>query len=165
MKELWNVYDAQRRDTGRIAERGSRLQDGEFHIVVNVWLKNAAGEYLISQRSPDKSDPLKWEPTGGSVLAGETSLEGSIREVHEELGITLNPEDGRLICSGFRYYDGCPDILDVWLFPCDAAIESIVLQEGETSAAQWASAEKIRALVEGGAFIRNQLDYLDRLGI
>ena len=165
MKELWNIYNAQKQGTGRVAERRTYLRDDEYHIVVNVWLKNAAGEYLISQRSPVKSDPLKWEPTGGSVQAGESSLQGAIREVQEELGITLNPEDGKLICSGLRHYEGCPDILDVWSFPCDAAIESIVLQEGETCAAQWASPEKIRAMLEDGSFIQNQFDYLANLGI
>lgn len=50
--ELWNVYDYDRNDTGRLVSRGIRMQPDEYHLVVNVWLKNAQGEYLISQRSP-----------------------------------------------------------------------------------------------------------------
>ena len=100
MSELWNVYDYFRNDTGRLIPRGARMRLDEYHLVVNVWLRNARGEYLISQRSPEKSHPLCWEATGGSVLAGETSVQGAVREVEEELGIRLNPEEGVLICSG-----------------------------------------------------------------
>ena len=31
-----------------------------------------------------------WECSGGSILAGETSLEGIIRELKEELGIKFS---------------------------------------------------------------------------
>ena len=40
------------------------------------------GKILISQRAGHrKRYPLMWECNGGSILAGETSLEGVIREV------------------------------------------------------------------------------------
>lgn len=31
-----------------------------------------------------------WEATGGSILQGESSLDGAIREVREELGIDIS---------------------------------------------------------------------------
>ena len=164
--ELWNVYDYDRNDTGRLVSRGARLQPDEYHLVVNVWLKNAQGEYLISRRAPEKAHPLCWETTGGSVLAGEISVQGAVREVAEELGIRLNPEDGALLCSGHRQYDGCPDILDVWVFNCDVPVESIVLQEGETVDARYASVEEIRRMVQSGEFIPMEtFNYLQELGI
>ena len=166
MPELWNVYDYDRNDTGRLVPRGARMRPDEYHLVFNVWLRNAQGEYLISQRSPEKTHPLYWEATGGSVLAGEMSVEGAVREVEEELGIRLNPEDGVLICSGHRQYDGCPDILDVWVFNCDAQVESVALQEGETVDARYASIEEIRRMVQSGEFIpMEKLNYLQELGI
>ena len=155
MSELWNVYDCFRNDTGRLIQRGAAMQPDEYHLVVNLWLKNAKGEYLISRRSPEKSPPLCWEATGGSVLAGETSRQGAVREVAEELGIRLNPGDGRLLCSGYRQYDGCPDILDVWVFDCDAPIERVALQEGETVDARYASIEEIRRMVCSGEFYKS----------
>lgn len=166
MAEFWNVYDRFRRDSGRVIPRGAWMQPDEYHLVVHAWLRNARGEYLISQRAPEKPHPLRWEATGGSVLAGETSLQGAVREVAEELGIRLNPEDGALLCSGLRQYDGCPDILDVWVFACDVPVESVVLQAGETVNARYASIDEIRRMVRTGEFIAmERFNYLDRLGI
>lgn len=166
MAEFWNVYDSQRNDTGRLIRRGMPMQPDEYHIVVNVWLRNRNGEYLISQRAPEKAHPLCWEATGGSVLAGESSLQGAVREVREELGIALNPADGRMVCSGRRQYEGCPDILDVWVFDCDVPIETVVLQAGETVDAQYASKDEIRRMIRAGEFIpMEKYNYLAELGI
>lgn len=38
-----------------------------------------------------------WECVGGSVLAGEDSLTGAVREVKEEVGLELAPEQGILV--------------------------------------------------------------------
>ncbi|MDO4860986.1 MAG: NUDIX domain-containing protein [Bacillota bacterium] len=121
MAEMWDLYKRfgntlEFVKTGQTIERGSRLPDGAFHQVVHVWIKNEIGEYLISQRSAEKSDPLRWEPTGGSVLAGETSEEAAIREVKEELGLDLKPGSGSLRLRGVRFFDGCNDFVDVWQF-------------------------------------------------
>jgi len=166
MSEFWDVYDCDRNKTGRLIQRGQPMRTDEYHIVVNVWLRNSRGEYLISQRSPEKAHPLCWEATGGSILAGETSLQGAVREVGEELGISLDPEGGRFLCSGRRQYDHCPDILDVWLFECDVPVEEVVLQQGETISAKYASPEEIRRMVQAGEFISmEKYNYLSELGI
>lgn len=166
MPEFWNIYDQYRRDTGKIVQRGDPLAVDEYHIVVNVWLRNRDGRYLISRRAPGKTDPLRWESTGGSILAGETSLQGAVREVKEELGIDIDPAQGQRICSGLRQYENCPDILDVWLFPCDAPIESVVLQQEETCEARYATPAEISAMLRAGEWIPlDQFHYLSQLGI
>ena len=74
----------------------------------------------MPQRSADRPTfPLMWECVGGSVVKGEDSLTGAIRETQEEVGLALSPEDGRLIYSVVgRIINGVKftDILDVWLF-------------------------------------------------
>ena len=80
MAELWDLYDITRKKTGAAVERGQTIPDGSYHLVVSVWIRNRHGEFLLSQRHPDKPYPLYWECTGGSVLAGESSLEGAVRE-------------------------------------------------------------------------------------
>ena len=74
MSELWDLLDRSRRITGILHERGKNMEDGYYHLVVHVWIANNNGQYLMSQRHPSKPFPLLWESTGGSVLAGETSL-------------------------------------------------------------------------------------------
>ena len=79
--ELWDLYDANRRKTGQDHVRGEVIPAGCYHLVVHVWIRNSAGQYLISQRSASrKSFPLMWETVGGSVLKGEDSLAAAVRE-------------------------------------------------------------------------------------
>ena len=99
MPELWDVYDKNRNLTGKTIARGEYMTEDEYHLVVQVWIKNDENKWLISKRAATKSQALKWEPTGGSVLAGEGSKDGALREVKEELGISLNPESGHLFRS------------------------------------------------------------------
>lgn len=150
--EYWDLYDKDRNRLNRTVKRGERLKDDEYHIVVNAWLKNKKGEYLISQRSANKKHPLMWECTGGSVLKDEDSMDAAIREVKEELGITIDKEKGTLIGTTTRYYEGCPDILDVYLFECDIPIEEVIYQKEEVCNAKYATVQEILQLVKDQKF-------------
>ena len=94
MAELWDIYDENKKKTGRTAERGVyEFKQGEYHIVVTALILNSKNEILISKREKNKKYGLMWECNGGSVLAGEKSLEGVIREVKEELGIEFSKKE------------------------------------------------------------------------
>lgn len=150
--EYWDLYDANKKKIGKIVKRGDCLNDDEYHIVVNAWIRNSEGKYLISQRTANKSHPLMWETTGGSIIQGEDSIQGAIREVKEELNVDLLPEQGKLIGSGTRYYKGCPDILDVYLFDVRDCKFDIQVQEEEVNDYKWASREEIKNLNDNGKF-------------
>ena len=67
---------------------------GEYHMAVIVVIVNSRGEVLLTRRAKEKDlCPGWWENTGGSVLAGETSLEAILRELREETGIRARPEE------------------------------------------------------------------------
>ena len=74
-----------------------------------------------------------WETTGGSALLGEDSLEAAVREIKEELGLVIDSSSAKLIGTTKRYYKGCPDILDVWIFESNVKLEDIKIQEEELS--------------------------------
>ncbi len=158
--ELWDIYDKNRIKTGRTVDRGKMTEAiandmiarCEYHIIVHVWYKNPRGEFLISKRSPNKEYGNLWEPTGGSAITGEDSMMAALREGNEELGVAPDTRSGRL----FKTLDRvplAPDFLDVWLFDLDMPIEHVVLQEGETCDAMWATKEKILEMIDSGTFI------------
>ena len=115
--EKWDLYNAKREKSGITVCRGEIIPKGLYHLSVSVWIVNQQGQYLLSQRHPKKQYPLYWECTGGSVLSGETSLQGAIREVKEELGILLTPGSEKLIYQTRR--ENVQDFYDVWLFHKD----------------------------------------------
>ncbi|MFU2362691.1 MAG: NUDIX domain-containing protein, partial [Clostridiales bacterium] len=94
MPELWDIYDENKNKTGRTAIRDvTILQKGEYHIVVTGIILNSKNEILISKRATNKKFGGMWECNGGSILAGETSKEGILRELKEELGVIFKPEE------------------------------------------------------------------------
>ena len=163
--ELWDLYDERCLKTGRGHVRGEELPEGCYHLVVHVWIRNGRGQYLISQRSEDRpTQPLKWECVGGSVLKGETSLEGALRETREEVGLALSPSDGRLVFSAVRKtVNGVrfSDILDVWLFTYDGPIDLENATTAEVKQSLWMDKAQIKKLFDDGDLVHT-LEYFFR---
>jgi len=150
--ELWDVYDENRNLTGKTHIRGEDLLPGEYHLVVHVWILNNSGQFLMTQRSPNKGYPLLWETTGGSALAGDDSLTAALREVKEETGLTLLPEKGKIL----RQYSGPDNHVDVWLFRQDFDLADVTLQEGETCGKRLSTPEEVLAGYRDGTVVPYQ---------
>ncbi len=155
--EYWDLYDYYGNKKNKKAIRGSKLNNDDYHIVVNAWIMNSKGEFLITQRSAHKSHPLMWECTGGSALRGEKPLDAAVREVKEELGISVDKKNAQLIGTTRRFYKNCPDILFVWLFKEDIPLKRVKVQEEEVNDVMWASPEKIITLLKNNKFEANSL--------
>lgn len=136
--ERWDLLDGDGRPTGRFAVRGEPMSEGGRHLVVHVYLVNPEGRFLIQKRSMRKElYPGAWDVTGGAVLAGETSLQGALREVEEELGLRLEPE-----ALAFIARLKCPDhFVDIWLGRTQARIEEMTPQPEEVDDLRYVSAE------------------------
>lgn len=115
------------------------------------------GEYLISQRAADRpTHPLMWECVGGSVLKGENSIDGAVREVQEEVGIRLLPSEGKRLFSKVREeIEGRKfnDILDVWLFSYNGEANLQNASTNEVAQCRWMKPEEIRKLFAEGRFV------------
>ena len=139
--ELWDIYDENRNKTGKIMERGKYiLEKGEYHIVVTGIILNSKNEILISQRAPNKTLSLQWECNGGSILAGETSLEGIIRELKEELGLEFSKKEAIFLKTVKSKKH--PNFKDVWIFRKDIDIKDVKFLDEEAIAAKWVSIDK-----------------------
>lgn len=154
MTEFWDIVDENGNKTGRLHQRGKSMQKGEYHLSVSVWILNSNGEFLISKRTSTRTSPNMWETTGGSAIAGEDSLTAVLREAKEELGITFDPRNGRLFkCYTYPHSSGDGSAyINVWIFRQEVDISTVVLQPEETCDAIWASKEKIKQMIEDGAF-------------
>lgn len=155
--EIWDLYDKNKRKLGRTAVRGDDLAEGEYHLVVHIWIKNGEGKYLISQRAATRPTfPLMWECPGGSVIAGENGLDGALRETKEEVGIDLDPKKGSLLFTKVRDAEGGKkfnDILEAWQFFYDGDVDLSRATTNEVAKTKWLSLDEIRALAQSGDFV------------
>jgi len=153
MIEFWDVLDENGNAAGRVHQRGKPMREGEYHLEVCVWIENDSGEYLISQRAPNKTFPHMWECTGGNAVAGDDSLATALKEAKEALGVVLEPQNGRMVQHHLPCGNaGCHGLIDVWLFRQNIDISSVTLAPDETCNAMWASRDEINFMIAEGTF-------------
>ena len=141
--EYNDIYDHNRRKTGRKHLRGTPWRKGEYGLVTCVWVYDGNGKVLLTKRAPEKSFPGTWENSGGAVRAGESSIQAIVRELREETGIRAEEHEFELleyVREGFIHYDH-------YCLYRDIPVEQVVLQPGETDAVRWASFEEIHEMI------------------
>ncbi|MCB2354219.1 NUDIX hydrolase [Clostridium estertheticum] len=161
--ELWDILDENGEKTGRTGERGKPMGQDEYHLVVQVWIKNRHGEFLITKRTPNKTIlPNMWETTCGSAIIGDDSLKAVLREVKEEIGINLSPANGKFLFRLKRQHFDFPDFVDVWLFKEEVDMTEVIYQPEEVCGAKWATLNQIQSMIESGEFA-DTFTYLEDL--
>jgi len=121
--EMVNIFDDNYNLIGS-APREQAHRKGLLHDVVHCWVYDPAdgGKVWFQQRSKTKTVfPLYYDiAVGGHIGAGEDPLTAAIREVWEEIGLTL-PEEDIINCGWLRkadyFYEGTDrEIGRVFLF-------------------------------------------------
>lgn len=85
---------------------------------------------------------------------GESSIDGALREVKEEVGLDLEPETGKLLFTTIRE----SDIVDVWLFAYDGDLHLDDATTDEVADCRWMTVSEIRKLYEDNRLVQT-LDY------
>ena len=159
MEEFWDIYDKNRVFQNRTIRRGAPFADGEYYVCCEVWLQNSKGEFLVTQRHPNKKAGGLWEFVGGGVLAGESTLQAAIREVKEEIGIMLTESELSLL----HVYKHRNYFMDIYFAQTDVSIRSIVLNKTETTDAKWVSKEELQYMIEKQEVVRSVAQRFDML--
>ena len=142
--EHWDLFDALRLPLFKTRVRGTPCESGEYHVVVSIWTVDSRGNILLTLRDPAKeSYPNTWENTGGSAIAGESSIVAALRELEEETGIRADETELRLIGTE-RTRDS---FVDHYLLRRDLPISEIRLQPGETADARWVTLSELDTMV------------------
>lgn len=127
--EYIDIFTRDGQYTGVTRPKHDPKKRGEYYRHVLVIMKTtdspAPGEgeglYIVQQRSlKARFYPGMWDMTGGAVMAGELQEAAAIREVKEELDITILPEKLKL---GFErivdWDDGTGLLLSVFMCRVD----------------------------------------------
>lgn len=154
-EEMWDAYDAQENKLGYEVRRSmaKSMPDGVYHVVVMIYTVTKDGKVLITQRSRNKTNPLKWEVTGGSIIAGESSNEGASRELYEETGLLCKPEE---LIALYEYTDHNKHcIYHGYINLCDKE-ERVTLQPGETMDYMYVPYDEFFEFVMSDRFISSE---------
>lgn len=151
MAEYWDVYDGNRKFTGKTIKRGEAFGENEFYVCCEVWIVNSKNQMLVTQRHPDKKAGGQWEFTGGGVLAGETTLSAAVREVEEELGLFLDENEFEL----HEVYKHKNYFMDIYVVRKDLAEEEIVLDKNEVVDWKWLSKSEIEQFINTEKMVRS----------
>jgi isopentenyldiphosphate isomerase len=160
LMEKWDVYDKNGNLTGYTKTKNDVWTSDEYHLGASLWIINYDGNLLIQKRAASKRRlPNVWCNIGGSVVSGENSRQGCVREVEEEIGIKVNSNDLILLQSVVFSNTINDDYALIYDFP----IENVVLQAEEVSDVKWASVDEIKKLFTQGLFMINELEDIEKL--
>lgn len=149
-KEMFDLYDVNRRPLGKTIERGAQLPPDTYRLIVHVCIFSTEGKMLCQRRQPfKKSWSNMWDVSvSGAVDAGETSERGARRETQEELGLQL-PQ--KLLPSLSVLYDS--GFADWYCVTADVDENTCRLQSEEVAEVKWLSSEEILQKISDGSFI------------
>jgi len=145
MDEMLDVVDENDRPTGIRKSRSAIHRDRDFHRAAHLWIYNDRREILFQLRSHAKDIfPGLWDITGGHVGAGESYLETAVRELKEELGVSVSTDKleplyiqkDPAVHQEFQY---------VYLLHLNQAAETFRLQKEEVLEARFFTIEDLKS--------------------
>ena len=98
------------------------------------------------------------------MIAGETGLEGALRETKEEVGIDLDPALGKLLFTKVRDTENGKqfrDILEAWMFTYDGEVDLSKATTDEVAQTKWLSKSDILDLHNHGILVPTLAYILD----
>lgn len=149
--EYIDIFDENNIPTGITKEKTQAHEDGNFHRTAHIWIMNKDKELLLQKRSATKkSHPNCWDISGaGHIRAGETAVQGAIRELKEELGVKINEEELKFIAivKSTKNPKNC-EFAYVYLVECNNQIEEYVFEDNEVSEVKYVYFEDLERMVE-----------------
>ena len=164
--ELFDILNEDGTRSGLVRERGVAHRDGSLHETVHTWIvRKAAGEdrrweVLLQKRSAIKdSNPGCYDiSSAGHLSSGDIPLEGALRELKEELGLTAEREDFHYVGKhrgsyqapfhGRLFRDN--ELSNVYVLTKHFDERELSLQESEVESVLWMDYETCRRRIHEG---------------
>ena len=158
--EYLDIYNEKKEKLNKKVKRGDKILDNEHILVTVIFIENSEGKFLIQKRSERKNG--KFATTGGHPKSGESSIEGILTEVEEEIGLELNPNELELYYSGKSEKERV--FWDDYYIKIDIQdIKKLKLQEDEVSSVEWFSKNEIENLMKQDKFFKNHYEEFEIL--
>lgn len=163
--ELFDILNEDGSKTGAIKERKVAHREGALHGTVHIWIvrenEKSGYDVLLQKRSDHKdSHPGCYDiSSAGHISAGDEIMESALRELWEELGLSVQPEHLESFGTthvkfektfyGKRFRDN--EISSDFVYRQPVDIDKLNLQESEVSEVRWMDYEECRQKVAQGS--------------
>ena len=140
MDELIDIVDENGNYTGKTCLKSEAHKHGYFHPTIHVWLYTSNKKILLQKRALSKKVfPGLWDiSVAGHIAAGENIITGALREVKEEIGFDILPENLHKIGTRKHMVNHPNGIIDnefhhVFIAELTIPIEDLTLQVEEVA--------------------------------
>ena len=151
--EYLNLYT---KDGKLTNEKGVRGTPSDYYKGISIiFIENDKGEFLLQKTSKKRSNV--YATTGGHVDYGETFLSTIVREVKEELGLEVEANNVKEVCS-YLYTNKYSDVytekylIKVFYLKKNIDIKKLKIQKDEVSFVDWYKVDEIDKLIEENQF-------------
>lgn len=150
--EFFDVINPDGTSAGYCLSRDEVHKKGLWHRTVHVWILNSNKELLIQRRSLQKEVyPGMWDIScAGHISSGEDCYIGAIRELKEELGLTVESSELKYLFTVTQNYSS-PDHLfidneltDVFLLEKDIPIDFLHIDGSEVVEVKYISVSELK---------------------
>jgi isopentenyldiphosphate isomerase len=165
--EYIDIIDEEGNKLGSKKTKKEVHDQGLWHRSAHVWVVNSKGDVLIQKRSPLMDNhPNEWDiSAAGHVSAGEDDITSALREVEEEIGLKLEPENLILIGTVKQlskregYINN--EINPVYVVKMDLDPNKIIRQEEEVSEVKFIPYKELQGIIENKDpnFVRRPEEY------
>ncbi|MEL4307592.1 NUDIX hydrolase [Joostella sp. CR20] len=172
MDELVDILDSEGNPTGKTLLKSEAHQKGLFHPTVHVWMYTDEKQVLLQKRAPNKDTyPNKWDVSvAGHISAGETPEVSAVREVQEEIGLTISENDLEKVGVLRSSVVHSKTIIDcefhhIYIVKLKQSLKTLQLQESEVTAIKLVAIEQYLKELQDFEFMQNYVpktpNYID----
>ena len=120
--------------------------------IVTIFIKNKKNQVLIQKRSQLKGG--KYGITSGHTFAREGAKHGSLREIKEDMGLTIKEQELKLI-----YKTEINKIIyNLYYIQKEIELSELTLQKEEVENVYWYTIEEINNLIQRNKFYDKQIE-------
>jgi len=128
---------------------------GYLHASIHVWFYTESGEILIQKRSLDKiAFPGLWDVSvAGHISAGENAITSALREVEEEIGLSISKNKLHKIGIYRETHQHKSDFIDneihhIYIGKLPVSINQLKIQKEELSAIKLISINTFKSALD-----------------
>ncbi|MBB1522943.1 MAG: NUDIX domain-containing protein [Clostridiales bacterium] len=154
MEEFLDVLDEYGNLTGKTKLRTLVHRDGDWHRSVHIFIINDKKEILLQRRAANKDTGANKLDisSAGHLSAGDSSLDGAVREIKEELDIDIQKKDLTYIGTFKSPADDTVfvdnEFNDVYILKTHLTLKEMTFQVEEISEIMFVPYKEFKKMVE-----------------